>query len=105
MQCKPNHIQEYLTSFSPREIDFKRIFISSPVESRKVDYDKYVEKNLSEETNVWLSESAYLKMQDLFSYSGLPRYVLIDRDGKVLHDDFYFEYLHSYLYDLGISLN
>ncbi|MDE6696029.1 MAG: hypothetical protein K2K25_04040 [Muribaculaceae bacterium] len=85
--------------------DFKRIFISSPVESRKVDYDKYVEKNLSEETNVWLSESAYLKVQDLFSYSGLPRYVLIDRDGKVLHDDFYFEYLHSYLYDLGITLN
>ncbi|MDE7421367.1 MAG: redoxin family protein [Muribaculaceae bacterium] len=85
--------------------DFKRIFISSPVDSWKADYDKYVEKHLADETNVWLSESAYRKIQDLFSYSGLPRYVLIDRDGKVLHDDFYFEYLHSYLYDLGITLN
>lgn len=84
--------------------DFKRIFISSPVDSWKADYDKYVERHLADETNVWLSESAYRKIQDLFSYSGLPRYVLIDRNGKVLHDDFYFEYLHSNLYDLGITL-
>ena len=45
------------------------------------------------------------KLQDLFSFSGLPRYVLIDRDGKVLNDDLDFAYRHVYLYDLGITLN
>ncbi|MDE5585102.1 MAG: hypothetical protein K2I92_02035 [Muribaculaceae bacterium] len=84
--------------------DYKRIFISSPVDSWKAEYDKFVEKNLADETNVWLSELAYRKIQDLFSYSGLPRYVLIDRTGKVLNDDLDFAHRHSYLYDLGITL-
>lgn len=84
--------------------EYKRIFISSPVYSWKDDYDEYVEKNLADEENVWLSESAYRKVQDLFSFSGLPRYVLIDRNGKILIDDLCFEYRHMYLDDLGITL-
>ncbi|MDE6379040.1 MAG: thioredoxin family protein [Muribaculaceae bacterium] len=101
-----NHIEESAEE-RKRNLDnpdYKRIFISSPVDSWKPDYDKYVEENLADETNVWLSELAYRKVQDLFSFSGLPRYVLIDRDGKVLNDDLDFAYRHMYLYDLGITL-
>lgn len=85
--------------------DFKRIFISSEADSPMIDvYNNYVAKNLADEATFRLPDSDYRKVMDLFSFSGLPHYVLIDKTGKVLYSKFNNDYLKSYLYDLGITL-
>ncbi len=86
--------------------DFKRIFISSEADSPIMEvYNNYVAKNLSDETTVRIPDSDYRKVMDLFSFSGLPHYVLIDRTGKVVNPNFNDAYLQSNLYDFGVSLN
>ncbi len=85
--------------------DFKRIFISSEADSPLIGvYNDYVAKNLSDETIVRLPDSDYRKVMDLFSFSGLPHYVLIDRKGKVIIPNFNNAHLKSYLYDFGVTL-
>lgn len=48
----------------------------------------YVEKNLKEEVIFRLPQSDYNYLRELFHFNGIPRYVLLDRDGKLLNGDF-----------------
>lgn len=84
--------------------DFKRIFITSEAFSPIEAYEKYVSTHLADEANVMLSDSDYRKAMDLFNFSGLPHYVLIDRTGKVLNPNFNHSYLHSRLSEHGVTL-
>lgn len=68
--------------------DIKFIFITSDSESPEKAYNDYVEKNLKEEVIFRLPQSDYNYLRELFHFNGIPRYVLLDRDGKLLNGDF-----------------
>lgn len=83
--------------------DFKMLFISddSASESR---YEDFVMKYLEGETSCRISESDFNLLRDLFGFSGIPRYVLIGRDGKVLDSDFSFYDMKKALKEYGVEL-
>lgn len=67
--------------------DFDFIFITSEETSPQASYDKFVKEQ--ELVNVYrLSEDDYNYLRQLFRFNGIPHYVVIDKDGKVLDDDF-----------------
>ena len=66
-------------------IDF--VFITSDKDSPLSAYDKLVEEQ--ELTNSFrITADQYLYMRQLFRFNGIPRYVLVDREGKILDDNF-----------------
>jgi thiol-disulfide isomerase/thioredoxin len=76
-------------------IDF--IYVTSESESPKDRYDKFVEEHGLKHT-VRLSDDDYAYMRQLFAFNGIPRYVLLDEEGRVLDDNFMmynFEYEFS----------
>ena len=83
--------------------DFKMIFISSDTDAAS-QYDDFVTKYLEGETTCRISESDFNLLRDLFAFSGIPRYVLIGRDGKVLDSDFKFYGMKRTLKEYGIEL-
>lgn len=84
--------------------DFKMIFITGDDESPEDAYRKYVEKNLADETCHRIPQSDYNRLRDLFKFNGIPRYILIDRDGKILNDNFNLYSLSKTLSDYGVTL-
>lgn len=68
--------------------DFEFIYITGADISPEGKYNKYVEKNLKGEASYRVSESDYLYFRELFHFSGIPHYVLVDRFERILNDDF-----------------
>lgn len=68
--------------------DIKFIFVTSNQDSPEKAYENYVEKHLKEETIFRLPQSDYNYLRELFHFNGIPRYVLLDRDGKLLDENF-----------------
>lgn len=58
------------------------IFITSEGESPEKPYKEYVEKNLKGEAVYRIPSSDYQRLRELFSFNGIPRYILVGRDGK-----------------------
>lgn len=85
--------------------DFKMIFITSDDESPQGAYDKYVAANLEGETSHRIPAADFNRLRDLFRFNGIPRYILIDREGKVIDDRFSYHNLHNALGKLGVALN
>lgn len=83
--------------------DFKMIFISDDTDSES-RYKDFVTKYLDGETTYRISESDFHLLRDLFAFSGIPRYVLIGPDGKVLDSDFKFHTMKRDLKQYGIEL-
>lgn len=83
--------------------DFKMLFISDDSTPQNM-YEDFVIKYLEGETSYRISESDFHLLRDLFAFSGIPRYVLIGRDGKVLDSDFYFYGMTTELKEYGIDL-
>lgn len=83
--------------------DFKMIFISADTDPAS-QYEEFVTKYLEGETTSRISESDFNLLRDLFAFSGIPRYVLIGRDGKVLDSDFKFYGMKRALKEYGIEL-
>jgi len=46
--------------------------------------------------SVLLSDSEYNLMRQLFKFNGIPRYALIDKDGKVLTNDFQYRSVYNF---------
>ncbi len=67
--------------------DFDFIFITDERSSPLNAYEKFVkEQNL---VNTYrLSVDDYNYLRQLFKFNGIPRYVVIDKEGKVLNEDF-----------------
>lgn len=68
--------------------DVQFIFITSEGESPEQPYKEYVEKHLKGEAVYRIPSSDYQRLRELFSFNGIPRYVLIGRNGEVLSDDY-----------------
>lgn len=84
--------------------DFKLIFVTGEDDSPRAAYDKYVDKNLQGETCHYLSASDISRLRELFRMSAIPRYILIDRDGKVANDNLNFYTLQGELMKEGVNL-
>ena len=67
------------------DLDF--VFITSERESPLSAYNKFV--NEQELTHTFrLTDDQYRYMRQLFRFNGIPRYVLVDREGKIIDDHF-----------------
>lgn len=84
--------------------DFKMIFITCEGDSPEEAYNKYISKNLVGEATHRLSNSDFNRLRDLFKISGIPSYVLIGRDGKVLNEHLNFHSLSDALSEHGVIL-
>lgn len=76
--------------------DFEFIFITSEGESPKDRYDDFVKEQELEYT-YRLTEDEYLYLRQLFKFNGIPRYVVIDKEGLVVNDNFS---MHNFDYEL-----
>lgn len=76
--------------------DFEFIFITSDGESPLDRYNTFVEEQQLEHT-YRLTDDEYLYLRQLFKFNGIPRYVVIDKEGRVLDDDFN---MYSFEYEL-----
>ena len=68
------------------DIDF--VFITGESESpTEDDYQQFVDEQELVHTHR-LSKGDYYLMRELFHFNGIPHYIVIDKDGRVLNDDF-----------------
>lgn len=68
--------------------DFAYVFVTSPEHSVEAVYRDYLSDRLKGEESHWLTVEEYAYLEDLFDMAGMPRYVLIDREGVVRDDSF-----------------
>lgn len=67
--------------------DLEFVFITSEQESPLQRYNDFVKKQ--DLVNTFrLSSDDFLYLRQLFKFNGIPRYVLINKEGQVLNDDF-----------------
>ena len=64
------------------------VFVTDKVGTPDVDFYKnyIVENDMSESYRV--SADEYMALRELFKFNGIPRYVLMDPDGRIRNDDF-----------------
>ncbi len=67
--------------------DIQFIFITSESESPKNVYDKFVEQQGLKITHR-LNSDDYLYLRELFKFNGIPRYILVDKEGRIMDDNF-----------------
>lgn len=82
---------------------FKMLFISEDTGSSS-RYEDFVSEYLDGETCISIKESDFNLLRDLFSFSGIPHYVLIGPDGSVLDSDFSFYGMKKSLHEYGVEL-
>lgn len=67
--------------------DFEFVFITDESLSPLEPYDKFVKEQELE--NIYrLASDDYNYLRQLFKFNGIPRYVVIDKKGEVINDDF-----------------
>jgi len=75
-------------------LDF--IFITSDGESPKTKYEEFVKKQELQNT-YRLTQDEYYYLRELFKFNGIPRYIVIGKDGRVIDDDFA---MYNFAYEL-----
>lgn len=70
------------------------VFITSNKETPQSGYNKFVQEQELINTH-YLSNDEYVYLRQLFHFNGIPRYVLINKDGNVIDDDFRISLLES----------
>lgn len=83
---------------------FKIIFITGEEESPAQAYDEYVAANLAGEDCRRLPQSDINRLRDLFRFSAIPHYVLIDREGKVISRELSFNGLKDTFSPHGVDV-
>lgn len=77
--------------------EFQFIYITGAKESPRKAYEEYVEKNLKGEACYCLTETEYNYMRQLFHFSGIPHYELVEKDGSISLDRQYSYTIKNYL--------
>ena len=77
--------------------DVKFIFISGGNEASRSKYDKYVNEHLKGETTYYLSEKEFNLLRQLFRFSAIPHYELVEKDGTISREHVDANSLRSYL--------
>lgn len=78
--------------------DFTFVYITDTGSSPEGAYNKFVGENAMGENLHRLPEDEYNYLRQLFKFNGIPRYVLLNRDGDVVDDDFP---AHNLVYELS----
>ena len=82
--------------------DIAFVFVTSEYESPLSAYDKFV--NEQELTNTYLlNTDQYRYLRQLFRFNGIPRYVLVDREGKIMNDNFNVHNFEHWLREMSID--
>lgn len=68
--------------------DLKFIFLTGDRNSPRNLYEAFVEQHLKDETTLLLPQADYNKICSLFGIHAVPRYVLLDRAGRLLTDNY-----------------
>ncbi len=76
--------------------DFDFVFITSTNESPQQAYENFIAEQELTHTHR-LSADDFRLLRQLFKFNGIPRYVVIDPDGRVLNDDFP---MHNFKFEL-----
>ncbi len=79
------------------DVDF--VFITDERGSPQKKYDEFVEEQELKNT-YRISADDYLYLRQLFKFNGIPRYVLIGKDGKVIDDNFKMHQFNSKVKDI-----
>ncbi|KAA6326440.1 Thiol-disulfide oxidoreductase ResA [termite gut metagenome] len=66
------------------------IFVTSDVESPLDRYDKFVEEQELVNTYRLLSDE-YNYLRQLFKFNGIPHYVMVDKEGQIVDDNYHME--------------
>ncbi len=86
--------------------NFQFLYITGESSSpSKQDYNEYVKKNLASAPSIYLNDADYLYLRELFHFNGIPRYVLVSRDGKIIDEDYSEFQLRTFLKDKGFIKN
>ena len=67
--------------------DFDFLFITDERSTPEEDYKKFIGEQEMKNT-FRLTEDDFNYLRELFKFNGIPRYVVIDKEGKVLNGDF-----------------
>jgi len=67
--------------------DFDFVFITDSESTEAVFYDDYIVKNSMINTHR-IKADEYLALRELFKFNGIPRYVLVNAEGKIQDDNF-----------------
>ncbi|MES2829794.1 MAG: thioredoxin-like domain-containing protein [Bacteroidota bacterium] len=67
--------------------DFDFVFVTDSKGTGDSFYQDYIKKNLMVNTHR-VTPDEYLALRELFKFNGIPRYVLVDADGKIRDDNF-----------------
>lgn len=81
--------------------DFEFLFITEETESPLASYSKFI-KSEELKNSFRLSGDDYNYLRQLFKFSGIPKYVVIDRKGNVLYDNFQ---MHNFEFELTSILD
>ena len=68
--------------------DLKFIFLTGDRDSPRNLYETFVERHLKDETALLLPQADYNKICSLFGINAVPRYVLLDRTGRLITDNY-----------------
>jgi thiol-disulfide isomerase/thioredoxin len=67
--------------------DFDFVFITDAESTEAGFYDDYIVKNTMTNTHR-IKADEYLALRELFKFNGIPRYVLVNAEGKIQDDNF-----------------
>ncbi|WP_316843877.1 TlpA disulfide reductase family protein [Pedobacter psychrodurus] len=67
--------------------DFDFVFITDAESTEAAFYDDYIVKNSMINTHR-IKADEYLALRELFKFNGIPRYVLVNGEGKIQDDNF-----------------
>ena len=68
--------------------EFAILYIASGSGSPRSAYDEYVAKHLAGEKVIRLNDESIQMFREMFSFDGIPRYILFDREGRVVSDNY-----------------
>ena len=77
---------------------FEFVFITDTENTSKSFFDTYCETNYMKNSHR-VSGDDYRALRELFNFSGIPRYVLVNADGRIADDDFQ---IHNWKSELSI---
>lgn len=77
--------------------DVQFIFVTSEDESPLNAYNDYVEKHLKDEACYRLSATDFNYLRQLFRFSGIPHYELVEKDGTISVEELNVVSLYNYL--------
>ena len=82
------------------DVDF--VFITSEYESPLNAYEKFVnEQELTHTYRIPTDDYRYLRQ--LFRFNGIPRYILVDKEGKIIDDDFSYSHFSEWLREMSLD--